>query len=104
MVKDYTQSQFHRYKVAGSKNFQNIFPPNNVLHLSNLSDNLDQSYFNNLFREEADILNMKFLGDKRRMALVKFRSIEDAVKVLVVHHNRNISGRFLKISFSKAVM
>lgn len=50
------------------------------------------------------MIAFRFLGDKRRMALAKFKSIEDAVRVLVAHHNKNISGRFLKIAFSKAVM
>jgi RNA recognition motif-containing protein len=36
------------------------------------------------------------------MALVKFNTIEEAVLVLVTHHNENINGRWLKISFSKA--
>ena len=102
LCKDYANSPFHRYKIAGSKNFQNMFPPSCVLHLSNLSDNMNEQFFINLFAEQADLVAFKYIGEGRRMALVKFKTVEDAVLVLVQHHNHNINGRFLKIAFSKA--
>jgi RNA recognition motif-containing protein len=102
LCKDYTNSAFHRYKIAGSKNFQHMFPPSNVLHVSNLSETMDEKFFTELFRNQAQVQAFKFIGDERRMALVKFNTIEEAVLVLVTHHNENINGRWLKISFSKA--
>lgn len=102
LCKDYTNSPFHRYKIAGSKNFQNMFPPSCVLHLSNLSDNMNEQFFINLFSEQAQLAAFKYIGEGRRMALVKFKTVEDAVLVLVQHHNHNINGRYLKIAFSKA--
>ena len=102
LCKDYASSPFHRYKIAGSKNFQNMFPPSCVLHLSNLSDNMNEQFFINLFAEQADLVAFKYIGEGRRMALVKFKTVEDAVLVLVHHHNHNINGRYLKIAFSKA--
>mmetsp|Transcript_19775 Transcript_19775/g.36431 ORF Transcript_19775/g.36431 Transcript_19775/m.36431 type:complete len:411 (+) Transcript_19775:10091-11323(+) len=102
LCRDYTDSPFHRYKIAGSKNFQHMFPPATVVHLSNLSENMDEAFFHRLFADTAQIVGFKFLGEDRRMALAKFKTIEDAAKVLAVHHNSNIKGRFLKIAFSKA--
>ena len=102
LCKDYSTSPFHRYKIAGSKNCQNMFPPSHILHLSNLSDNMDESYFKRLFADQADMVGFKYIGEGKRMALAKFKSVADAVMVLAVHHNENISGRYLKIAFSKA--
>ena len=102
LCKDYENSPFHRYKIAGSKNFQNMFPPSCVLHLSNLSDNMNEQFFVSLFQEQAQLVAFKYIGEDRRMALVKFKTVEDAVIVLVQHHNHNINGRYLKIAFSKA--
>jgi hypothetical protein len=36
LTKDFTNSPLHRFKKPGSKNYNNIFPPGNVLHLSNI--------------------------------------------------------------------
>ncbi|KAG8228762.1 hypothetical protein J437_LFUL009456 [Ladona fulva] len=36
LTKDYTSSSLHRFKKPGSKNYQNIYPPSPVLHLSNI--------------------------------------------------------------------
>ena len=100
--RDYSDSRFHRYKIAGSKNFQHMFPPSATLHLSNLSDNVEEGFLKRLFSDQADLVSLKYLGEERRQALAKFKSVEEAVRVLVYHHNENINGRFLKISFSKA--
>ncbi|CAG5121720.1 unnamed protein product, partial [Candidula unifasciata] len=36
LTKDFVNSPLHRFKRPGSKNCQNIFPPSQVLHLSNI--------------------------------------------------------------------
>lgn len=35
-TKSYTGSEFHRFAIAGSKNYNNIAPPSATLHLSNI--------------------------------------------------------------------
>lgn len=100
--KDYSNSPFHRYKIAGSKNFQNMFPPSGILHLSNLSSSMDEGFFKRLFADQTDVGGFKYIGEGRRMALVKFKTVADAVMVLARHHNENLNGRYLKIAFSKA--
>lgn len=44
LAKDYSNSPLHRFKKPGSKNFNNIFPPNATLHLSNISYDYSLSY------------------------------------------------------------
>ena len=36
LAQDFSHSKEHRYKIAGSRNFQNVAPPSKTLHLSNL--------------------------------------------------------------------
>jgi hypothetical protein len=67
-----------------------------------LSDNVEEGFLKRLFSDQADLVSLKYLGEERRQALAKFKSVEEAVRVLVYHHNENINGRFLKIAFSKA--
>lgn len=102
--KDFSKSSFHRYKVAGSKNFRNMFPPSCVLHLSNTPEDLGQADFKELFKRDAEIVAFKRIGEDHRMALVKFNTLEDAVEVLVRNHNISINGSYLKVAFSKASM
>ncbi|EFA84392.1 RNA-binding region RNP-1 domain-containing protein [Heterostelium album PN500] len=46
LTKDYTGSTTHRFKLPGSKNYQNIHPPSPTLHLSNLPQdpNIEELY------------------------------------------------------------
>jgi polypyrimidine tract-binding protein 2 len=101
LCRDYTDSQFHRYKIQGSKNFQHMFPPSSILHLSNLTDRTDDKFFKEFFAPVAEMVGFKFLGNERRMALAKFNSVDDAIRILVKYHNEDINGRYLKVTFSK---
>jgi hnRNP-L/PTB/hephaestus splicing factor len=102
LCRDYTDSPFHRYKIQGSKNFQHMFPPSCILHLSNLTERMDEKFFRDFFSAVGELVGFKFLGSERRMALAKFSSIDDSINILVKYHNENINGRYLKVSFSKA--
>ena len=48
LTKDFTNSPLHRFKKPGSKNYNNIFPPGTVLHLSNIP------YVESYFAEENE--------------------------------------------------
>ncbi len=95
--RDYSDSHLHRYKQAGR-----VCPPSAMLHLSNLSANIGEGFLKRLFTEQAEVLSLRFLGPDLRQALVRFRSVEEAVRVLVYHHNETLDGRCLRISFSRA--
>ncbi|KAK2514938.1 Ptbp3 [Columba guinea] len=49
LTKDYSNSPLHRFKIPGSKNFQNIFPPSATLHLSNIPSCVTVDDMKNLF-------------------------------------------------------
>lgn len=95
--RDYADSRLHRYKQAGR-----VCPPSAALHLSNLSANIGEGFLRRLFTDQAEVLSLRFLGPDLRQAIVRFRTVEEAVRVLVYHHNETIDGRCLRISFSRA--
>ncbi len=57
LTKDFTNSPLHRFKKPGSKNYNNIFPPGTVLHLSNIPYVLLFSLIEK--KTSEDILEMK---------------------------------------------
>ena len=57
--KDYTTSEFHRFKVAGSKNYQNISPPSSTLHVSNIPT-ADEDKLRELFAQYGHVSGFKF--------------------------------------------
>lgn len=101
---DYSDSKEHRYKIAGSKNFRNIAPPSSVLHLSNLSEDKDELFYINLFKECGRINKILPLKGETKTMLVEMENIMQSVNVLIHFHNYNIDGKFLKVSFSKYQM
>jgi hnRNP-L/PTB/hephaestus splicing factor len=98
---DFSNSSEHRYKYVGSKNHSNISPPSKVLHLSNLPNDKDEYFFTELFKECGKIEKFMFMKNTENMALVEMGSVGEAILVLMVFHNFNIDGKFLKVSFSK---
>nr|CAB3265255.1 polypyrimidine tract-binding protein 1-like [Phallusia mammillata] len=102
LTQDYTNSPLHRFKKPGSKNFQNIFPPSEVLHLSNIPPETTEEFLTELFSQNSTVQAFKFFAKDRRMALVKLASIDEAVKCLVLLHNAKLSEtNHLRVSFSK---
>lgn len=98
---DFTNSSEHRYKYVGSKNHSNISSPSKVLHLSNLPPDRDEEFFKALFKEAGKIEKFMFMKNTENMALIEMGSIGEAILVLMLFHNFNIDGKFLKVSFSK---
>lgn len=113
LAQDFTYSKEHRYKIAGSRNFQNIAPPSKTLHLSNLPNEISEDELLEIFKnnsencrlENYDVLKIKFFEvNDKRMAYAEFESVSDAIDVIINFHNYNIEGRFLKLSFSKGTL
>lgn len=104
LAQDFSHSKEHRYKIAGSRNFQNIAPPSKVLHLSNLPKEITEEGLTELFSPVALFEKIKFfeVGGKT-MAHAEFDSISTAIEIIIAFHNFNIEGRYLKLSFSKNV-
>lgn len=102
LAQDFSHSKEHRYKIAGSRNFQNIAPPSKVLHLSNLPKDIDEEGLQQLFSPVSAFNKIKFfeVGGKT-MAHAEFDSVSLAIEIIIKFHNYNIEGRYLKLSFSK---
>ena len=104
LAQDFSRSKEHRYKIAGSRNFQNIAPPSRILHLSNLPKEIDEEKLQEVFSSVAIFDKIKFFAVQgKTMAHAEFDSISTAIEVIIAFHNYNIDGRFIKISFSKNV-
>lgn len=104
LAQDFSHSKEHRYKIAGSRNFQNIAPPSKVLHLSNLPKEINDEKLQALFSKVAQFEKIKFfeVGGKT-MAHAEFDTVSTAIDIIIAFHNYNIEGRYLKLSFSKNV-
>lgn len=102
LAQDFTYSKEHRYKIAGSRNFQNIAPPSKTLHLSNLPNDITEEKLQEIFEISHRFFKIKFFEvNEKRMAHAEFDSVSDAIDIIVIFHNYNIEGRYLKLSFSK---
>merc|ERR1711874_315336 len=86
LTKDYGNSNLHRFKKPGSKNYSNIYPPSATLHLSNIPSTI----------EEADL----------RTAFMNIGpNVDEAIKALVNLHNYQLSETsHLRVSFSKSTI
>ncbi|NXK74895.1 PTBP3 protein, partial [Amazona guildingii] len=103
LTKDYSNSPLHRFRKPGSKSFQNIFPPSDTLHLSNIPPTLnatrDEAFtsspgnpFQGLTSEMKDC----------RMALIQLGSVEEAFHAVIALHSHDLGEKHhLQISFSK---
>ncbi|XP_075236008.1 polypyrimidine tract-binding protein 1 heph isoform X3 [Lycorma delicatula] len=104
LTKDYTTSTLHRFKKPGSKNYQNIYPPSQTLHLSNIPPNVTEEEMKEAFTENGfQVKAFKFFPKDKRMALIQLGSLEEAVAALIKMHNYQLSEQnHLRVSFSKS--
>eukprot|EP01135_Chromosphaera_perkinsii_P010089 Nk52_evm14s2011 gene=Nk52_evmTU14s2011 len=105
--KDFSFSAHHRFRVAGSKNYKNIAPPGETLHLSNISEEVSDDDITQEFSAYGTVTAFRFFppsatkSGSKRMALVKMGSVQEAVEALIGMHNHVLFGHELKVSFSK---
>jgi len=105
LTKDFTNHPLHRYRKERSKNYDNIYAPSDVLHLSNIPDNTPQERLTSLFTDlQCNVVQFKFFKDPK-MALIKLGSIEEALYSLIKTHNHKMSAnQHLRVSFSKGYL
>ncbi|CAF4411944.1 unnamed protein product, partial [Adineta steineri] len=90
-------------KKPGSKNYNNIFPPGNVLHLSNIPTETSEEDIRNIFSQYGTIKRFKFFEKDRKMALIEMDTIEQAIAGLINTHNYRLADSMhLRVSFSKS--
>ena len=105
LTKDFTNSPLHRFKKPGSKNFNNIFPPSQTLHLSNIPANVTEQELKDLFAAHGTVRGFKFFQKDRKMALIQMDSAEEAMIALVATHNYQLADNMhLRVAFSKATI
>lgn len=105
LTKDFTNSPLHRFKKPGSKNFNNIFPPSQTLHLSNLPSSIQETDLKDIFTQYGTIRAFKFFQKDRKMALIQMDTVEEAVHALIGTHNYQLAENMhLRCTFSKATI
>lgn len=106
LTKDYSNSNLHRFKKPGSKNYQNIYPPSATLHLSNIPPTVADEDMRAAFEACGyDVKAFKFFPKDHKMALIQLPSVEDAINALVKMHNWQLSeSNHLRVSFSKSTI
>lgn len=105
LTKDFTNSPLHRFKKPGSKNFNNIFPPSQTLHLSNIPASVQEQELKDLFGSYGKVRNFKFFQKDRKMALIQMDTIDEAITALIAMHNYQMAENMhLRCTFSKATI
>ena len=85
LTRDYTDSPLHRYKKPGSKNFNNIFPPSPVLHLSNIPPGITEEFLRALFTDRGlNLTSFRFFPRDQKMALAQLATVDESITALVV--------------------
>ncbi|CAM4760141.1 unnamed protein product [Rotaria magnacalcarata] len=103
LTKDFTNSPLHRFKKPGSKNYNNIFPPGAVLHLSNIPTETSEDEIQKIFSQYGTIKRFKFFEKDRKMALIEMDTIEQTIAALINTHNYRLADSMhLRVSFSKS--
>ncbi|KAH8864085.1 Polypyrimidine tract-binding protein 1 [Schistosoma japonicum] len=105
LTKDYTNSLLHRFRKPNSKNFQNIYPPSHVLHLSNIPPSVTENDIRVLFATKGfEVTGFRFMKDNK-MALVQLETVDLAIQSLIELHNSQLTeNSHLRISFSKSAV
>lgn len=67
LTKDFANSPLHRFKIPGSRNYLNIYPPSNTLHVSNIPASVSEVDISNAFKKECgfDYATLKFFPKDR---------------------------------------
>lgn len=105
LTKDFSNSPLHRFKKPGSKNFNNIFPPSQTLHLSNIPPNVQEQELRELFSIYGQVRGFKFFQKDRKMALIQMDTVEEAITALIATHNYQLADNMhLRCTFSKATI
>ncbi|NXY86988.1 PTBP3 protein, partial [Alcedo cyanopectus] len=106
LTRDFSKSPLNRFRMPGSKNFLNIYPPNDTLHLSNIPSSVTVEDLKDLFSNTgSNVVACKFFKRDCRMALIQLGSVEEAIHALIELHNYNIGEKHhLHISFSKSAI
>jgi len=110
--KDFHNSPLHRFKRAGSKNYNHICAPSKSLHVSNIPGSATEDDIRNLFGQYGDVQEVRFFGNKtartndnqeieNKMAIVQLDNLDNAIQALVQVHGHMLNGLEIKVTFSE---
>jgi len=103
-TRDYSDSPLHRFSRPGNRNERHVAAPSSSLHVSNLPDDVSPEdlklFFSGSGEEESKVTGIKLFGDKRRMAIINFLNVTDAISALIRYHNAKYVDRNIKITFA----
>lgn len=77
-----------------------INKPLSVLYVFNLSPNAPLDIVKNLFDLYAPVVSINYSNETKNSALVFFKTVEDAAKILCLFKNTNLIDKSLKINFA----
>ncbi|KAL5108069.1 Polypyrimidine tract-binding protein 2 [Taenia crassiceps] len=107
LTRDYTGSRLHRFRSVNSRNFSNICAPNTVLHVSGLPEDVCEDEIADLFHRLSGVAPtlVKSMDRDKRMALVEYATLADAVNALIKVDTYQIwpTAR-IRVTFSKSVV
>ncbi|KAK4474930.1 hypothetical protein MN116_002036 [Schistosoma mekongi] len=102
---DYTGHKLHRFRRANSRNHFNICAPSKVLHITNLPESISDDTLKSVFENCTDcqVCGIKSFKAEKKMALMEFANLDEAVSALIAMHNYPIEENMhIRVSFSKS--
>lgn len=106
-TKDYSTSTAHRYKLAGSKNYQHICPPSATLHISGIPQTVNEQTIRALFGQFGVVVGFKYFVNDKKMALIQMSQVSEAIEALIALHDHKIDETqqsSIKVSFAKSTI
>ncbi|XP_024534018.1 polypyrimidine tract-binding protein homolog 3 [Selaginella moellendorffii] len=98
-TRDFTMDPYNRFN---SEYVKNCCPPSKILHISNVSDEVEEGDLLNFLAPHGVIQRVKlFESTNRRQALVEFDTIEQATEALASKHRSKLKATSLRIAFSR---
>lgn len=104
LAKDFTGSQMHRFKRAGSKNDKHVSAPSQSLHLSGLPGTVTVEDIQTIFADLKIAGEPYIFGSSptKKMAIVPLSSVGDAIHALVTLHGSDFQGNSIRATFAHA--
>lgn len=79
-----------------------INKPHNVLYVFNLTPVVTLESIRQMFAKQAPVEDIYYSNDSKNSALVLFKTIDDAAKILCLFKNTNLGEKSLKINFANS--
>lgn len=100
IVKDFTNSNLHRYRFRKPDAHHFINRPSATLHLSNIPVNVSDNDINYLFEQYGVVRELRFDSKHPGRALIQMQNLDQAVTALVKLHGKQLNkNQHLRCNF-----